>query len=257
MLYKKYILPLALLIFTTAFMLGDSNSRIAKANWFGSTVFFPFTHSIRWLESNRMLKLQINTLQKQVVEQSLKNLALQNALRVYFNTEAIDLGDEFSKFEIAEVIGYSGQFHERSLIVNKGKSSGIVIDSPVISAFGIIGKVIHVADTYSIILPFSNPQFQLPIMNRNTSVQGILQADISGKVSMNLIRLGSEIAVGDTVVTSNLSRLFPKAYPVGRVARIKESQDNLFISAEISPFTLVENLEHVFILKQRQENEQG
>jgi rod shape-determining protein MreC len=33
------------------------------------------------------------------------------------------------------------------------------------------------------------------------------------------------------------------------MSRIRESQDYLFISAEISPFTLVENLEHVFILK--------
>jgi rod shape-determining protein MreC len=92
-------------------------------------------------------------------------------------------------------------------------------------------------------------------MNRHSSVQGILQADIGGKVSMNMIRLGSEIAVGDTIVTSNLSRLFPKGYPVGTVRRIKESQDNLFISAEVAPFTLIENLEHVFIIRQRHKHE--
>ncbi|NLN85480.1 MAG: rod shape-determining protein MreC, partial [Candidatus Cloacimonetes bacterium] len=69
--------------------------------------------------------------------------------------------------------------------------------------------------------------------------------------NMNMIRLGSQISAGDTIVTSNLSTLYPKGYPVGKVSRIRDSQDQLFISAEIEPFTQVENLEHVFILKER------
>jgi rod shape-determining protein MreC len=88
-------------------------------------------------------------------------------------------------------------------------------------------------------------------MDLRTGVQGILQSDIAGTISMNMVKLGSEIASGDTLVTSNLSRLYPKGFPVGTISRIKESADNLFMSAEIVPFTLVENLEHVFILKER------
>ncbi len=74
-------------------------------------------------------------------------------------------------------------------------------------------------------------------------------------IAINSIPLDSDIAVGDTIVTSNLSRLFPKSYPVGTIKRIRESQDNLFISADINPFTLVENLEHIFILKKAVKNE--
>jgi len=155
----------------------------------------------------------------------------------------------------AEIIGISGQYQELNLIVDKGIGSGIQIDDPVISANGIVGKIIQVSSDHSIVLPFSNPRFQLPVMDSRTSVQGILQADISGSIAMNLIKLGSDIAVGDTIVTSNLSRLFPKSYPVGTIKRIRESQDNLFISADINPFTLVENLEHIFILKKAVKNE--
>jgi rod shape-determining protein MreC len=86
-------------------------------------------------------------------------------------------------------------------------------------------------------------------MDKSTNVQGILQSDLTGNTSMNLIKLGSQVSIGDTVVTSNLSRLFPKGYPVGKISRIKESQDNLFLSAQIVPFTFVENLEHVFVLR--------
>jgi len=255
MLWRRYLLPLILMIFSIVMMLGSSEERQGKAAWFGRTLLFPLSHSLRWVQTNSGLRAQINDLQVKVVDYNLKNLELQNRLRMYYFTEEVKLEGDYTDFEIAEVIGYAGQFHERSLIVSKGKKSGIKPDDAVISALGIIGKVVQVSDTYAIVLPYSNPQFQLPVMTLSSSVQGILQAGISGKVLMNLIRLGSEIAVGDTIVASNLSRLFPKGYPIGRISRIKESQDNLFISAELSPFTLVENLEYVFIIKKRQENE--
>jgi len=70
---------------------------------------------------------------------------------------------------------------------------------------------------------------------------------------MNMVKMGSEIATGDTIVTSNLSRLYPKGFPIGTISRLRESTDNLFISAELSPYTLVENLEHVFILTKRKD----
>ncbi len=255
MQYKRFILPAALLLISALLMLGNDQDRTNKSQWFGRTVFYPFTQSLRWAESNAQLRRMVHDLQLKVVDQTLKNLSLQNTLRSLYNTTAIDLETDYSDFEIAEVIGYSGQFHERNLIVNRGRNFHIEQDNPVISASGIVGKVIQTSELYSIVLPFSNPRFQLPVMNRHSSVQGILQADIGGKVSMNMIRLGSEIAVGDTIVTSNLSRLFPKGYPVGTVRRIKESQDNLFISAEVAPFTLIENLEHVFIIRQRHNHE--
>jgi len=232
-------------------LIGDNDLRAAKASFFGKTIFFPFVSSLKTIESNRKLSEDNFILRSRLTESTLQNLSLQNQLREYTGVATISFNTEDTEFELAEVIGYSGQFQERNLIVNKGKAYNIVPGSAVISGNGIVGKIISVTDTYSIILPFSNPRFQVPVMVSRTGVQGILQSDVAGIISMNMVKLGSEIATGDTIVSSNLSRLFPKGYPVGTISRIKESTDNLFLSAEISPFTLVENLEHVFILKQR------
>ncbi len=249
MALKQYLTTAILFVIALILVIGSAESRSAKAQWFGRTVFFPYMHSLRAIESNKALKVEINRLQKDLATRTLENLSLQNELKLLKNTESIGFETGTENFVVAEVIGYSGQFQQRNLIVNRGKGSKIRVNDPVISSGGIVGKVIGVSDTYSVVLPFSNPLFQLPVMNKTTGVQGILNADIGGTINMNMIKLGSAITVGDTIVTSNLSRLFPKAYPVGRISRIQESQDNLFISAEITPFTLVENLEHVFILK--------
>ncbi|MEF3693812.1 MAG: rod shape-determining protein MreC [Candidatus Cloacimonadota bacterium] len=246
---KQYIIPGILILLALVMLIGGADSRAVKANFFGRTIFFPLMHSLRMVQSNQEMRVEINSLQKEMAEYRLENLALQNELKLLLNSVQIGFETGARDFVVAEVIGYSGQFQQRNLIVNKGKRSGIGVDDPVISSGGIVGKVISVTDTYCVILPFSNPDFQLPVMNKAATVQGILNADITGTISMNLIKLGSEISAGDTIVSSNLSRLFPKGYPVGKISRLRESQDNLFISAELNPFSLVENLEHVFILK--------
>lgn len=232
-------------------LLGSPEARSAKAGWLGNTVFFPFVHSLRAIETNKTLKQEVFSLRQKLTQSNLQNLELRNALRQYDEALALQFDPGDAEFEMAEVIGFSGQYQERNLIVDRGLGSSIQNGYPVISATGIVGKIILVNADHSIILPFTNPRFQVAVMDERTSVQGILEADIAGGVSMNLIKLGSDITVGDTIVTSNLSRLYPKSYPVGTVKRIKESQDNLFISADILPFTQVENLEHVFILKKR------
>ena len=252
-MYKKYILPAVLIILSIAMLIGSTETRAAKAAFFGRTLFFPFVHSLKAIESNQALQKENFILRSQLTESTLQNLALQNELKEYVDVASVSFDTSEVEFELAEVIGFSGQFQERNLIVNKGKTQGVAAGSAVISGNGIVGKIVSVTDSYSIILPFSSPRFQLPVMDSRTSVQGILQSDIAGTISMNLVKLGSEIAAGDTIVTSNLSRLFPKGYPVGTISRIRESTDNLFMGAEISPFTLVENLEHVYILKERKQ----
>lgn len=252
---KKYLTIGLILIFSLIMLAGSDTLRIAKASFFGRTLFFPFVQSIKAVEYNRQLQRENFELKSKLTESTLSNIALKNALKELSEEATILFNPDISEFELAEVIGYSGQFQERNLIVDKGERHRIKRDSAVISGNGIVGKVVSVSDSYSIILPFSNPHSQLPVMDSRTGVQGILQADISGSLYMNLIKLGSEVASGDTIVTSNLSRLFPKGYPVGTVKRIRESVDNLFVSAEIAPFTIVENLEHVFILNKRSVNE--
>lgn len=247
---KRFWVPAVLILLSLVMLIGSTETRVTRASWLGRTVFYPFIHSMSILKSNKELKQELVTLRKQLAEQTIRNLNLKNKLKEYTTSTSISFDTGDVGFVIAEVIGYSGQFQQRNLIVDKGANHGIRQDSPVVSASGIVGKVINTADTYCVVLPFSSPQFQLPVMDNSTSVQGIMQSDLTGRIQMSMIRLGSEISVGDTIVTSNLSRLFPKGYPVGTVARIKESQDNLFISAELQPFTLVENLEHVFVLSE-------
>ncbi|HCX74016.1 MAG TPA: hypothetical protein DHM37_09890, partial [Candidatus Cloacimonas sp.] len=65
---------------------------------------------------------------------------------------------------------------------------------------------------------------------------------------MSQIKPGADIALGDSVVTSNISTIFPKNYPVGIVSGIDRSPDKIYIQAKIKPFVEPSKLNQVIIL---------
>jgi rod shape-determining protein MreC len=247
--YKRYLNSGIFFIIALVMFTGNSITRTNKAQWLSKTIFLPFSKTIEFIITLEKLKQENYVLVNKLALKTLENVYLANQLKALQSNQTFHFELNDIPFTMAEVVGYSGLFHDRNLIIHKGTHEGVELDSPVVSADGIIGKTIVVNAHNSIVLPLTHSQFQLAVMDKNTNVQGILQSDLTGITSMNLIKLGSQISIGDTVVTSNLSRLFPKGYPVGKISKIKESQDNLFLSAQIEPFTLVENLEHVFVLK--------
>ena len=65
---------------------------------------------------------------------------------------------------------------------------------------------------------------------------------------MTLIKQGSDINLGDTIVTSNISTIFPKGYPVGTVTKLIEAPDKVYMNAEISTFVNSACLDQVIII---------
>jgi rod shape-determining protein MreC len=71
---------------------------------------------------------------------------------------------------------------------------------------------------------------------------------------MSLIKLGSDVVIGDTIVTSNISSIFPANFPVGTVTLIKEHSNQINMLAKIEGFTDPINLNYVIVLKYKRDN---
>jgi len=64
----------------------------------------------------------------------LENLTLRNRINVLQSNLTLSFDIRDVPYTMAEVIGYTGQFHDRNLIVSKGSGDGVEFDSPVVSA---------------------------------------------------------------------------------------------------------------------------
>jgi rod shape-determining protein MreC len=177
----------------------------------------------------------------------IQNIEKETKLSKYINSK-IDFAMTDTTYVLADVIGFSGDFFGRTIIISKGLMDGVRLDNPVFSSQGIVGKVIAAYQNFSVVLPLNHPNFKLAVLNKNSGVQGILIADIYANVAMSYMRFGSHIAIGDTIVTSNLSHIFPANYPVGSIIRLEESSDALYLRAVVEPFNNVRNLQNVYVL---------
>ena len=243
---KRYLL-FAYLLIGLFFFFGNYQDRVARAQFLGKTIYFPFTYTINEIKSIRKLKHENRNQQLIIADLLLKNIEQETKLNKLHNSK-IDFAISDTLFVLADVIGFSGSFFGRTIIVSKGLKHGVSIDNPVFSSKGIVGKVIVAYQNFSIVLPLNHSNFKLAVLNKNSGVQGILDSDIYSNVAMSYMKFGANIAIGDTIVTSNLSQIFPANFPVGKVVRLEESSEGLYLKAIIEPFNNIRNLQNVYIL---------
>ncbi|MDP8231149.1 MAG: rod shape-determining protein MreC [Candidatus Zophobacter franzmannii] len=246
---RERLLFIILVIISILLFVGKPEQRVAKAAFLSKTIFLPFTSSVNSYVKNKAYKSQNRELQLKNASLMLDNLRLRDLYQQIVGKPVFETTDDNNQVQsvIADVIGYSGTYWERSLLINKGSKDGIKVDAPVATSEGIVGKVITVNRFQSTILPLTNFRFHLPVKLSHNHIQGVAETNLIGQLFMNYIKTGSPVTVSDTVVVSNLSKNYPKYYPVGTIKRITESKDNLYLTAEITPFNTIENLKSVYI----------
>ena len=229
-------------------LVGGNDHRIKKASFLSQTIYLPFISSVNRIESLFKIKERNLELMRINTQKTNEVVKLENLLNKIKNTK-IKYETEDLEFILSDIIGYKGHFQERSLILNKGSKDNITQDLPVISSNGIVGKIVSVSVNTSVVLPLSHSTFRLGVMCKRNHLQGILESDIYGRSYMSLIKLGSDIALGDTIVTSNISTIFPKGYPVGVVKKLSETPDKVYMNASVTTFVEPTSLDQVIVLK--------
>ncbi len=249
---RPFYLFFILIALNFFFFIGGNNYRQKKANFLASKIFFPFFNSIKNFQDKRDLLQENYHLRKKLADSSLKLFNLQNYINKTKKISKINLRSNFD-YIIAEVVGKGSVFYDNTLIIDKGKADGVKTNYPVIDFKGIIGKIISVGYDYSVVLPYSNSSFGLSVMLKKNNQQGILKSDAVGNVFVDYLDLNAEVSVGDTIVTSNLSEIFPTGFLVGRVKKIKISKDRMHKVADLEMFNNAGAVTTVIILKYKKD----
>ena len=237
-------------------LLGSKEFRYQKANFLSSTIYMPFISSVNWISSYLALQDENWRLHNQLSNQQIEFNRINQELDFY-RKQNIDFTAPRYDFVTADVIGSNGIYGQQYYILDQGKKSGIKPNMPVLGTEGIIGKIVTAGQNYSLLMPFDHTNFKLGVMLQKNFLHGLLEADLEGRIYMNMMRIGSEISLGDTLVTSHFSKTFPAFYPIGKVSRIKIAADRLNISAEIEPFSELQSMTTVIVLLYENKNEYG
>ncbi len=107
-----------------------------------------------------------------------------------------------------------------SMTVDVGSDDGVKKNNAVLTPSGIIGKIYVVKKKSSIVQLISDPDFRIGVRFLPSGTTGILRWRANNICDVREVYKNSEINVGDRVITSGLSDIFPADLPVGTVTSV-------------------------------------
>jgi len=149
----------------------------------------------------------------------------------------------------AQVVGRDIRNWYQSILIDKGTAEGVEKDAAVVSARGVVGRIIEVAPHTSRVLL---------IVDRNSRVGGVLQSSrlsgivegLSGDICViRYLPRRSEIEPGEEVLTSGLSRIYPPGLRIGKITRVySEKFEYQGQYADLAPAVDFDRLTRVMVL---------
>jgi len=147
----------------------------------------------------------------------------------------------------AQVIGGTGSELSRSVYIDKGERDGIKPDMAVLTRDGIVGKVLHVYRSTSLVLLIDDQTSGVGSILEKSRLQGILRGTSSGEVVLEKVMSDETVPEGEQVLTSGGDGIFPKGLPVGTVTKVKTGSD-LFLNIHVRPAADLSRLEEVLVV---------
>jgi len=154
----------------------------------------------------------------------------------------------------AQVIGSSGSEQSRSVYIDKGSQDGVQPEMAVMTADGIVGKVLHVQSHVASVLLINDQTSGVGAMLEKSRLQGVLRGTAGGEVTLEKVMSDEAVQPGEKILTSGGDRIFPKGLPVGTVTKVSTAQD-LFLNIHVKPAADLSRLEEVLVITEKQERE--
>ena len=151
----------------------------------------------------------------------------------------------------AGIVGYHMERWTRTVMIDKGSSGGIEKDHGAIASGGVVGRIIEVNAGSSRVLLTTDLRSNIDVIIERSRVKGVVEGNGTDGLVMKYVRQVDEVQVGDQVITSGLSGVFPKGLVVGEVTRVEKSGDNFFKHVEVRPAVDLGKLEEVLVLRER------
>lgn len=225
----------------------NSSNRVTASvyNSYNSVLnYFGLTKVNRELsEENAKLKTVLNNMPYVVSADSL--VILENEL------------DTVYRFISAQVINNSVNKQYNYITINKGRKDGIKPDQGVINSSGVVGVITNVSESYSMGFSVLNRRWGVSAKLKKNGTFGPISWDGEDfrYVNLNGIPFHVNLAVGDTVVTSSYSSVFPEGILIGTVSEFEQPQGENYYNITVELAVDFKSVAFVEVVDNRKKEE--
>lgn len=168
-----------------------------------------------------------------------------------------EITDSLYRFISAKVINNSVDKQDNYITLNKGRKHGVKPDQGIINSDGVVGVVIHVSESFSLGFSVLNKRWGASAKLKKSGTFGPLAWDGSDSRYANLtgIPFHVELAVGDTVVTSSYSSVFPEGVMIGTVHSIEKPPGDNYYQIQVELAVNFRALSYVDVVENLKKDE--
>lgn len=199
-----------------------------------------------------------NVVLEQQVEALRNQVAILSRDSSWLDPSALD-GIQGYPLIPAHVIGSSLGNRNNLLTIDRGLKDGVKKDMGVVSGTGIVGVVYLVSNHYSVVMPVLNAHSNISCSIVGSHYFGTLQwnGGDAGTASVENIPLHAKFEIGDTIVTSGYSAIFPQGVSVGYIKKKEYSDNGLSYKLQVALSTDFGNLRDVCVIDNTALSEQA
>ncbi|QDO92786.1 rod shape-determining protein MreC [Formosa sediminum] len=244
--FLLYLLLMSLAVFFTVQKHSFHKSKfINSANFLSGGIYTQINNINQYLD-----------LRTQNTNLSEENARLRNLLQNYQQSVEKNFVDSTSFkapyiFRPVRVIKNSYSATTNILTIDKGNNDSIHEDFGLITSKGILGIVDHTSNNYATVISILNTKSRISAQLKKTNHFGTLTWDGVSPERVQLIDIPkiAPVKVGDTIITSGRSVIFPKGIQIGAIESFKldAAENNFEINVRL--FNDMTNIEHAYIIE--------
>lgn len=215
--------------------------------WF-SDRFNSVRNETDYIKENAELNAKI-----ELLEQEIDRLSLYEEENIRL-TELLEIKQKFSSYETtaAEITAKDSGIWYDSFVINKGTTSSLKANMALLSTDGLVGHIYETGATYSKAISIIDSRSSVSAMNLRTKDIGVVKGDYtlmaSGLCKMEYVDASADIVVGDEIVTSHLSNIYPQGITIGFVKEVYTDANGLTKYAVIEPAVDFKHLETLLVI---------
>lgn len=210
--------------------------------------FFSLTHvNERLTQRNIQLEYKLNKLEERLAD-------IENEATV----PAAITDNAYSYIE-AKVVSNSLNRRDNLITINKGSSDGVRSDMGVVCGNGVVGTVFLTSEHYSIVIPILSSKSNISVAIKHRGYYGYLNWEGGDPTTVYVedVPRHARFAIGDLIVTSGYSAIFPAGIVVGQVLHVYNSTDGLSYRIKARLATDFGNLRDVCVINDSRIKEQA
>jgi rod shape-determining protein MreC len=236
------------------FVAGPLSGTILNIQSFVSSLF---TNSANQVKSTRELATQvlqaserIKSLETKLAQLELENTRLKQQTRDSNKLRALlGLKNKAERRTIAaEVVERKPDNWFDQVVIDKGHDEGVLKGSAVITNDGVVGQVVEVSSHAAVVRLVTDPMQKLGVVIQRIKLTGVLIGNKSAPAKIDFVPVGTNLDIGDKIVTLSKGGVFPDNHPVGQVIAVRRDAGGANLQIEVKLSEGCYDLNQVLVL---------